>query len=110
MKALLNEDLVKSMFENVHKQYNEMYLMNAIWLEPHLPLNVVRGGKKAKTIRMALTDNVKVVDGNILDALDGNDATHEIVRIKGTNRTDNNIFEIEARNLLTDQIETIKLL
>lgn len=107
MKTILTESNALNAMKTAAELYCHMYPMNALQLE--FKLNVVRDGRCVPTIRMALTDNVKVIDGIIVDATDGNDATHRIVRIKGTNRKENNEFEIEGMNLLTDQIEVIKL-
>ena len=97
------ENVIKTSYE----LYSHKYPLAAIWLDEKL--YVVREGRSVPTVRMALTDCVKVVEGVITDALSGNDATHEIVQLKGTNRKENNEFEISGRNISTDEIETIKL-
>ena len=104
---MLNEKSIENLSKTSAFLYNHLYPLAAIWLDEKL--NVVREGRKVPTVRMALTDNVKVVDGVITDATNGSDATHEITKLLGTNRKDNNEFEISGRNLLTDEIETIKL-
>jgi len=101
----LTEDSIKNVMKTASELYCHMYPLNAIWLEGKL--YVVRENRSVPTVRLALTDNVKVVDGIIVHAM--NDATHEIVKLKGTNRKENNEFEISGRNLSTDEIETIKL-
>jgi len=103
----LTENSVLNVMKTTAELYCHMYPMNALYLEG--TLMVVRENRCVPTIRLALTDNVKVVDGNIVDATNGNDSTHRIVKIKGTNRKEGNEFEIEGMNLLTDEIEKIKL-
>ena len=103
----LTESNVLNAMQTASELYCHMYPMNAIWLEDKL--TVVRNDRAVPTVRLALTDNVKVIDGIIVDALNGNDATHEVVVIKGTNRESNNEFVLSGRNLATDKIETIKL-
>ena len=104
---MLTQQSIENVIKSSAALYTHLYPLAAIWLDEKL--NVVREGRSVPTVRMALTDNVKAVNGVITDVLDGNDATHEIVKLLGTNRTDGNEFEISARNLLTDEIETIKL-
>lgn len=106
---MLNESLVSEMLKGVQQSYNQMYSLNAIWLDFSKPIYVVRNGKKEPTKRIALTDNIKVIDGVIVDAKNDNDATHEIVRMKGTARQSDNEFKIEGRNLLTGKLEGILL-
>jgi len=107
MKTILTESNALNAIKAASELYMHLFPMNAIWLEDKLI--VVRNNRPVPTVRLALTDNVKVIDGIIEDALNGNDATHEVVVIKGTNRQSNNEFALSGRNLSTDEIETIKL-
>jgi len=103
----LTENSVLNVMKTTAELYCHLYPMNAIWLEDKL--TVVRDNRAVPTARLALTDCVKVIDGVIVDALNGNDATHEVVVIKGTNRQSNNEFVLSGRTISTDEIETIKL-
>jgi len=103
----LTEDSILNAMKTASELYMHLYPLNAIWLDGKL--NVVRESRSVPTVRMALTDIVRVVNGVITDANDVDSATHKIVMLKGTNRKGNNEFEISAINLSTDEIELIKL-
>lgn len=108
MKTILNDQSIANLNSYVFATYNQMYPMAAVWLEIGKRISVVRDGKAEKAVRIANNEFVKVENGVIVDAT-GNDATHQITRIFGTCRHSANVFKIEARNLLTENLEAITL-
>lgn len=88
-------------FIDLQKSFQKVMPLAAIWVTSPVITS------KGRTARIEAGDQIRVIDGWIVDIQDGNPATHEVIECRGN--IGNSILEMDIKNLETGELSILKL-
>ena len=97
MKTILNPDLVKMMFKDVHNSHIKLFELSAYWMPSE-----VKTSREIKR-RLVPGDEICLSNDTIVNCFGS--AEYKIIGIKGT--LDNKVIKMELENLITNAVKII---
>jgi len=97
----MTTDPVFEAIANLSRLATDLMPLNAIWLD--IPLQM--GDKRS--IRISAGDSVRIRKGELFDSTQYDGVTHQITACRGN--LYNTMFEVDLRDLKTNELLTIKL-